>query len=184
MDLAEVVLDIRKRRAKLHAARDDLQKQLQAVVAEVAEIEAEYEVVQRLAGRYDLPIDRDHEDSTDPEIDKWRAMPRTTAVQQVLEDATGPLSPNDITRKLRERGRDDAAHNVSAALAHLKTTDRADTIGHARWVIKASLPFGPRDTEAPANAGASVNPDPLVQEGGGDSHETTFTAPSQDQVVF
>ncbi len=65
----------------------------------------------------------------------WPELSRAEAVYQVLLDEMGPLSRGTITERLAEVGRvGDDPDSVSAALAYLRRTGRAERTGLGQWV--------------------------------------------------
>jgi hypothetical protein len=65
----------------------------------------------------------------------WQTLPRTEAVARMLAEVGEPLSPSELSRMLREVGRDDPPLAVGKALNHLLHQKRAHTIGRAEWVL-------------------------------------------------
>jgi hypothetical protein len=63
----------------------------------------------------------------------WRQLPRTQAVERVLNESS-PVGPARIHQVLLERGRDDDAHSIHAALGHLKLKHRATQVSRGLWV--------------------------------------------------
>jgi hypothetical protein len=65
----------------------------------------------------------------------WHELSRAEAVYQLLLDEGGPLSRGALTERLAEVGRvGDDPDSVSAALAYLRRTGRAERTGLGRWV--------------------------------------------------
>lgn len=88
----------------------------------------------------------------------WRTRNRVAVVEMALRQLAGPASPTDVAALLKENDREEDADAVSAALAHLKRSDRADRVGRAQWVIRS------KNAESPAGAGLSVLPTPTSDE--------------------
>ena len=65
---------------------------------------------------------------------EFQNLDRVAAVERVLSMSAEPLSPSDIEVRLRAFGRDDEYDSISAALAHLKRTDRAHSPRRGEWI--------------------------------------------------
>jgi hypothetical protein len=74
--------------------------------------------------------------ATDGQTDgEWRELHRTEAVARMLAKAGEPISPSNLSRMLKEVGRDDDGPlEVGKALNHLQKKHRATTVERARWV--------------------------------------------------
>ena len=74
----------------------------------------------------------------------WTEMPRVQAVQQVLDDAPGPLHLLEMEAVLRSHGRvNDGVSLISATLAYLKRRrGSVRSVGGGRW--ETCLPASPR----------------------------------------
>jgi hypothetical protein len=98
--------------------------------------------------------------STASQKPNWTEMPRVLAVQQVLDDARGPLHLGEIESTLKEHGRcnDDVAL-ISATLAYLKRRRGTVTsLGGGRW--KTSADAAPQ----PIAAVPSPRPVPSISD--------------------
>ncbi len=84
-------------------------------------------------------------------------LPRTQAIEAVLEMFAEAVSPKAITAKLREVGRDDSFMDVGSTLQYLRKKGRAQSVGWASWVrtTEGSHPGAPL-TEAPMSDPASL----------------------------
>lgn len=72
----------------------------------------------------------------------WQELSRAEAVYQVLLEENGALSRGTITERLAEVGRvGDDPDAVSAALAYLRRTGRAERTGLGQWVATAGPPL-------------------------------------------
>lgn len=66
---------------------------------------------------------------------RWRQLPRTDAIELVLQNAGTAMSPSDLAKALQSRGREeDTARLVSASLSHLQRQGRVVSAGYGRWV--------------------------------------------------
>jgi hypothetical protein len=71
----------------------------------------------------------------------WHDLSRAEAVYQLLLDEGGPLSRGVLTERLAEVGRvGDDPDSVSAALAYLRRTGRAERTGLGQWVARVPPP--------------------------------------------
>jgi hypothetical protein len=71
----------------------------------------------------------------------WPDLSRAEAVHQLLLDEGGPLSRGVLTERLAEVGRvGDDPDSVSAALAYLRRTGRAERTGLGQWVATVPAP--------------------------------------------
>ena len=69
----------------------------------------------------------------------WQDMSRAEAVLQLLLEEGGPLSRMGIAERLAEVGRvGDDPDAVSAALAYLRRTGRAERAGAGQWVARGT----------------------------------------------
>jgi hypothetical protein len=139
MDVIEVLEDVRKRLSELEGQRDALEAQRLGVVQRIAAISSEIReaeegerVLRRVAAQYDLPVPQDG--LLPREVREWQELARTDAIMRVLHEIDEPLSPAEIAQALVARGRDDPAHHVSAALAHLKNSGRVRQVARGQWV--------------------------------------------------
>jgi hypothetical protein len=73
-------------------------------------------------------------------VDEWVIIPRTEAVERVLQASEAPLSPRLIAQQLSARGRTDTPNAVSGALSRLKISGRAQPYGSGRWMATKSEP--------------------------------------------
>jgi len=139
MDVTEALEQKRRELRELEEHRGLLEMERRALAARIADIDAQLKeaeederVLRRVAAQYNLPAPNDG--LLPREVQEWQQLPRTAAVERVLEEADRPLSPLAISQVLHKNGRDDSGHNVSAALAHLKLTKRAQQAGRSQWV--------------------------------------------------
>ena len=71
----------------------------------------------------------------------WPELSRAEAVYQLLLDEGGPLSRGVLTERLGDVGRvGDDPDSVSAALAYLRRTGRAERTGLGQWVAMVPAP--------------------------------------------
>jgi hypothetical protein len=63
------------------------------------------------------------------------SISRTLAVERVLREVGAPLSPVQISQELANRGRDDPAAGVSAALSRLKSDGRVVQVSFGQWTL-------------------------------------------------
>jgi hypothetical protein len=139
MDVTEVLADVRARlatleaeRAELFGQRDKISREIARVEETIRELGSDEQVLRRIAARYHLEVP--HGQPLPREIQEWRELPRTVAIERVLKEAKHPLSPADVAHQLAANGREDIPQHVSAALAHLKNTGRAQQLGRGQWV--------------------------------------------------
>jgi hypothetical protein len=146
MDVTQALVKVRLQLSELQRRRGKLEGEFAQLSAEIAASEEEERVLRRIAERYDLQI-AGQQPPLPQEVLEWRDMSRTTAIARVLEEALVPQSPSQITRSLREKGRNDEYHAVSAALAHLKRAGRADNqVSRGKWVLVSDeMPQADRD---------------------------------------
>jgi hypothetical protein len=153
VEVAEILNNVRQRVSELDAERGHLQAQLAKIEHEMSDLLDEERVLRRIAERYDLPPVR-KEAPVPQEVREWRNMPRTVAVERVLAQSRTPLSPVEIHKQLRINGRDDEAHLVSAALAHLKRAGQATQVSRGAWVrtdrheLASQQPLNAQDSDA------------------------------------
>jgi hypothetical protein len=125
VDLDAAMNDALKALTETTAERD----RLNDLIADLTmEVDGLRKAIERHSGRELL----------DPRAEHWREMARTEAILAVLRKAEAEgeehgLSPAQITKRLLRHGRDDQYNPVSAALAHLKDTGRAHTVGRGQW---------------------------------------------------
>lgn len=125
------------------------QAQRDALDAEIASLTTEMEGLNLYITRHGL-----HAGTAPPdEAVRWRVMPRTDAIIEVLHTMDAPGSPREISDRLRRMGRDDDPADVSRALNRLKERHRVVSQGRGLWA--------PSDT-----SGQDTPPDhePLVAE--------------------
>jgi hypothetical protein len=91
------------------------------------------------------PSEDQQPSATDGQTDgDWRKLHRTEAVARMLAKAGEPISPSNLSRMLKEVGRDDDGPlEVGKALNHLQKKHRATTVERARWVPVHDL-YDPR----------------------------------------
>jgi hypothetical protein len=108
---------------------ENLRRQDEGVHARISKLEAITAGLRHLIAK---------ESPTRPRIaavDEWTIIPRTEAVQRVLQAAETPLSPRLISKQLITRGRvDDTPNAVSGALSRLKISGRAQPYGSGLWI--------------------------------------------------
>jgi hypothetical protein len=149
MDVIEALEQKRRELHELEERRGQLAKEHAAIEARMADVQAQISdaeederVLRRVAAQYSLPVPQDGP-LLPREVEEWRNLARTAAVQRVLAESDRPLSPLGISQVLHQKGRNDSAHNVSAALARLKDTQRAKQADRGRWVV----PGDPKQAE-------------------------------------
>jgi hypothetical protein len=72
----------------------------------------------------------------------WQELSRAEAVYQLLLEENGPLARGTIAERLAEVGRlGDDPDSVSAALAYLRRTGRAERTGLGQWVAAVPPPL-------------------------------------------
>lgn len=138
------------------------------LMAEVVKIKVEVESLNAERSGLALALKRHSSDlpPTDETIEDlgfelksvWQELNRVAVVEKALQELNEPASPAQVAALLATHGRDETAEAVSAALAHLKRSERADRVGRAQWVIR------PKNAESPAGAGLSVLPAPTSDE--------------------
>jgi hypothetical protein len=70
-----------------------------------------------------------------PSRNGWAGVARTKAVEALLREI-GPLTPSEISRGLRDRGRiGDKPRYVSAAIAYLKKQGVVQSVGGGKWAV-------------------------------------------------
>jgi hypothetical protein len=124
--------ELQEHRGQLAMVRADVDAQIADITRRIAESEQDERVLRRVAAQYNLPTPQDGP-LLPREVAEWQQLPRTAAVERVLVEAGRPLSPLGIAQVLAEKGRNDSAHHVSAALARLKDTQRANRLGGGKW---------------------------------------------------
>lgn len=75
--------------------------------------------------------------ASDHRENEWLPLPRTEAILQVMARTDEPMAPVEITRQLKQFGRSDSGHAVSAALSYLHREDRVQSLGRGQWVLVA-----------------------------------------------
>ena len=130
----------------------DAEDQLRRVEEEVASLQAErYGLQLALARRRGGPVrgvggaaaahPGDRAGPAPWEPVPWQELSRAEAVYQLLLEEAGPLSRGTITERLAEVGRvGDDPDSVSAALAYLRRTGRAEREGLGQWVATGAPP--------------------------------------------
>jgi hypothetical protein len=69
---------------------------------------------------------------------EWGSLSRTQAILRMMEIADRPISPADLSNRLRDLGRRrDIPEYVSAALSHLKKQGVVESVGFAQWILKS-----------------------------------------------
>lgn len=101
---------------------------------------------------------------------EWLPLPRTEAVVRVLERTSEPMSPVEVTSQLRQFGRSDSGHAVSAALSYLRREGRVDSLGRGQWVLTAPS-LKPLDNEAVELESWLHKTNPVSHLNGSDSHD-------------
>jgi hypothetical protein len=92
----------------------------------------------------------------------WRSLTRTDAILRLLRETDQSISPTDISKMLRSRGReDDTPDYVSAALAYLKRNGKVERSGYGKWILTS-----PQSTPLSLNGAGSATFTP--RKGGGD----------------
>lgn len=160
MDVTEALQQKREELHELAETRGQLQRERANVDARIAEVTARMQeteederVLRRVAAQYNLRAPEDGH-PLPREVEEWQRLPRTAAVERVLMEAGRPMSPLGIAQVLGEKGRNDPAHHVSAALARLKITNRAQQAERGKWEVPHSGDQG----EAEHASGADERP--------------------------
>jgi len=58
---------------------------------------------------------------------------RVSAIEQILDDASGSLTPSQIHEQLDALGRTDTRRDIAAALSYLAANGRAQRTGPGQW---------------------------------------------------
>ena len=66
--------------------------------------------------------------------DPFLTMSRTDAVEFILRQSKGPITPKGITAEAHRLGRKDTYEALNAALAHLARTERAYSPERGQWL--------------------------------------------------
>ena len=69
-----------------------------------------------------------------PPESPFLTMSRTDAVEFILREARGPITPKGITAEAHRLGRKDTYEALNAALAHLARTERAYSPERGQWL--------------------------------------------------
>jgi hypothetical protein len=132
--LASGIVDLEKAYADVEEKLAVAQERLQEALEEVDRLRAEAYGLQ-------LALARHGDDPDGAKLVAMRAqgvvMSRSSAVQQLLLEAQQPLSPSEISERLvqyRPPGTVDTPKDVGAALAYLKRTQQAVTVGRGQWI--------------------------------------------------
>jgi Fe2+ or Zn2+ uptake regulation protein len=141
------------------AARDEVSALLKAKHAQCVALEAEIlalttevEGLNLYIARHGVPV------STVPpeKMARWRAMPRTDAIIEALQEMNSPGSPKEISEWLRSTGREDDPTDVSRALNRLKEQHRVESHGHGLWApVEGTVDQRPRQEETSATSESS-----------------------------
>lgn len=136
VNITQALADVRSRRAQLIRQQDELRTELAEVTMQVDAAKHEEQVLRSLAERYHLEVPDELEPLSE-EVREWLELTRTAAVERVLAAARKPLSPTEVTQALADKGREDSASHVGAALAHLKSQGKATQKARGQWVRKS-----------------------------------------------
>lgn len=83
----------------------------------------------------------DRQDGPPWAVVPWQDLSRAEAVLELLLQEGGPLSRMTLTERLAEVGRvGDDPDAVSAALAYLRRTGRAERVAAGQWVARETTP--------------------------------------------
>jgi DNA repair exonuclease SbcCD ATPase subunit len=144
MDLQEALEAALERQRRLQHDREALDEQLADLEIEVRGLRM---ALERHLGREDIERTvAERATRLKTALDSQRVS-RTDAILGVLRRAGRPMSPTEIREALHELGREDEYNAVSAALAHLAKSERAQSIGRAQWVAGRDSPWLVVETE-------------------------------------
>jgi hypothetical protein len=141
MELKDALAQQQAKEARVRQLREGVAAELARIDSELDEITADVTVLSRLVARYEggavtssaqvtvqIPMTDSQSDAV------WQSLPRMNAVERVLHEASGPVSPARVGDVLLEHGRDDTSKNIHAALGHLKLKGRATQSGRGLWI--------------------------------------------------
>lgn len=155
------------------AARDEVSALIKAKQAQRAALEAEILRLTTEAEGLNLYITRHGVQviTVPPEkMARWRAMPRTDAIIEALQEMNSPGSPKEISEWLRSTGREDDPADVSRALNRLKEQHRVESQGHGLWApVGGTVDQRPRQ-EAPTTSSSEDSDTDAVGRNGQDMH--------------
>jgi hypothetical protein len=145
MDLQQALDEAIERQQRLQHDREEIDLQLADLAIEVRGLQM---ALERHLAREDHERTSEDIERTVSERATWHELrraslrlSRTDAILSVLRRAGRPMSPTEIRDALHELGREDEYNAVSAALAHLAKSDRAQSIGRAAWVAGQDSPW-------------------------------------------
>lgn len=130
-----------RERMDLEAALADADLALRETTRQLDQLRERVDVLQLERRGLELALAR-HQgrpapDAAQQEDSEWLSLPRTAAILRVMERTDEPMAPVEITRQLRQFGRTDTGHAVSAALSYLHREDRVRSLGRGQWVLTA-----------------------------------------------
>lgn len=134
VDIREALSQAEEMREKLSADRDRIE-------GELIDLDAEIKGLRSALNRF-APSTA-HIVPTGDSVEMFRSRSRTRAIEMVMGDATGPMTPKEVMEELASRGRDDDYNATSAAMAHLSRKGRIHSVGRAQWVIGPSPQVAP-----------------------------------------
>jgi len=119
------------------AALADAEAQLQELSIVVEELRTERRGLEHAVARHTGSRHDDSapagEQASPPPANHWVEMSRTDAILSVLGERDEAMSPSELTRQLRARGRTDKPHAVGAALSYLRSRNRVHAVGRGHW---------------------------------------------------
>ena len=67
----------------------------------------------------------------------WLELPRTRAVTETMNLTGRPLAPSEISRLLKEKGRQETSEDISQTLQYLKNKPKpaVKNLGRRQWVL-------------------------------------------------
>lgn len=121
-------------------ALDDVTRELDAATRDQAAIQNKIETLEAEKRGLELFLARhsgrgEEAVTANGAAQEWLRLSRTSAVLRVLSDHDYPLSPAEITERLRSHGRSDRRDPVAAALAYLKREGRVEHVGIGAWTV-------------------------------------------------
>jgi hypothetical protein len=134
MDLNAVISDLQKRVAKAEEAAKELPR-LRYLLEGALELRNQYGPSENGSKQGDP---RAMEEATKALArGTWANLSRREAIVRLLREEKRPLRPSEITKLLRERGRDEQKSNpISATLAGMKDRGDARQVGNGKWLLK------------------------------------------------
>ena len=128
MDLKDALRDAQYQRDIAMMERDTLVADLDK---KMAVLDTEIEGLRLAIGRHNGEMT---EATPQP---NWLELPRTRAVTETMNLTGRPLAPSEISRLLKEKGRQETSEDISQTLQYLKNKPKpaVKNLGRRQWVL-------------------------------------------------